>query len=119
MTNQIGVTGVRSPEINAETFETQIITNTDTYEFIPMSIQIEPIVTNFVVIAAQISIGTNSPTYDNIVPLREVPDTPVIENIMFNPIKVPENTDIVCKMSINSNAQDHRFRVLIAGMFIP
>jgi hypothetical protein len=51
--------------------------------------------------------------------LREVPDTPVIENIMFNPIKVPENTDIVCKMSINSNAQDHRFRVLIAGMFIP
>jgi len=120
MTNQIGVTGIRSDEINAKTFTTVVIGNTESYEFIPNSVKIEPVEADGVIVSAVVSIGTNSPNYNNIVAACAIPSGLSIDELLVNAIKVPEDTDIVVKATTNSTATgNHKFRVVMSGEYIP
>lgn len=118
-TSGIGVSAVRSPEINAKTFSTEVITDTESYEFIPTEFKIEPVEANGVVVPAIVSIGTNSPDYNNIVPATVITSGLQVQELVVNVMKIPENTEIKVKATLNSTAiGNHKFRVIATGSII-
>ncbi len=113
-TNLQGIVGIRSPEIDAETFTSEVITDTeDQYFFVPGSYMIEIVEATGVIAPATVSIGYNSPDYNNLVSLVTVG---AINALFAQSIKVPKNSEIKVKKITNSVATTHKFRVVMTGV---
>ena len=120
MTNGVGVIAAQSAEVNAKTFSSVVITDTESYEYIPGLVQLETVEANGVITPAIVSVGFNSPDFDNIIPLTTLPSIASALNILASTVRVPENTEIKVKADANSIATgNHKFIARIMGAYLP
>lgn len=111
-----GVWGMGSPaDIDAKSSGSTVISNTNDSEFHPFSISIEVVEASGVTVPGTISIGTNSPNYNNIVSLATLDNILSIKNILADSAKVPNSTDIKVKSVTQSVATSHKFRIAMWG----
>jgi len=117
MTNNIGLFLVGSTDdIDAESTGSTVITDTEDDQCHPMVAQIEAVEVDTVITPAVISIGTNSPNYDNIVPVAYLGVVPfVVQNFTISAVRVPANTEIKARVVTASIATAHKFRVALMG----
>ena len=112
-TNLEGIVGIRSPEIDAKTFSSEIITDTGGYFFVPASYMIEIVEAVGVTVPGTVSIGYNSPDYNNLVSLVTIG---AVNALLAQSIKVPKDTEVIVKKITNSVATTHKFRVIKTGV---
>lgn len=112
-TNLEGIVGIRSPEIDAKTFTSEVITDTNDYFFVPGSYMIEIVEAVNVTVPATVSIGYNSPDYNNLVSLVTIG---AVNALLAQSIKVPKDTEVIVKKITNSVATTHKFRVVKTGV---
>lgn len=116
MTNGIGIGFVASDEIDAKTSSSETITETgEAEEFFPVVAAIEITEASGVVVPGTISIGYNSPNYDNIVPLATLGLGIALTNILVSSVKVPSDTEVKVKKVTQTVGTTHKFRVRIFG----
>lgn len=116
MTNGIGIGFVASPEVDAKTAGDVIISTTDfNEEFFPVIAAIEVTESSGVILQGTISVGTNSPDYNNIVTLATLGTALSLTNILLSSVKVPASTNIRVKKITQSVATTHKFKVRVFG----
>lgn len=112
-TNLEGIVGIRSPEIDAKTFSSEVITDTGGYFFVPGSYMIEIVEAVGVTTPGIVSIGYNSPDYNNLVSSVTLG---TINALLAQSFKVPKDTEVKVKSILNSTATTHKFRVVMTGV---
>jgi hypothetical protein len=112
-TNLEGVVVIRSPEVDAKTFTSEVITDTESqYFFVPGSYMIEIVEAVGVTVPAVVSMGYNDPDYNNLVSAVTVG---ALNDLFAQSLKVPKNSEIKVKKITNSVATTHKFRVIMTG----
>lgn len=120
MTNPMGILFAGSPDdVDAKTSGSVVITNTQSDEFHPIVISIEVVEASGVTTPANISVGSNSPDFNNILAaatVGSVGSTSLsIQNLFTAGIKIPSSTDIKVKKTAQAVATTLKFRVALFG----
>lgn len=117
MTNGVGIGFVKSPEVDAESSGTTVITQTgDNEEFFPTVLAVEVTEKTGVTVYGTFSIGYNSPDFNNICSLVSLVTLQLgINNLFLSCPKVPENTEIKIKPITQSVATTHKYVARLFG----
>jgi len=105
-------------DVDGKSLASTTIVNTGDGEFHLMGIHVETTNASGVLTPALISVGTNSPNYDNLVALGTVgtlTDRNLFLSISSNNIRVPANTDIKVRVVTAAIGTSQNFRIAMHG----